>query len=242
MAAHLRNCADNPRRVWIPRRGGGGAQRASAGGFTQRKSRGAVPQAACLRPARHGHGVGFHSSRTRSATRPTGSRSSCRPRRPCSGRPSTVSQRAGLPPTARMALEKPLGNDLESSREINDAVAAAFPEDRIFRIDHYLGKETVQNLLALRFANPLFEPIWNCAHIDHVQITVSETVGLEGAAIIMTMPARSATWCRTTCCNCSRWSPWSRPPSSTRPRSATRRSRCCARSGRSTPARRRRDA
>jgi glucose-6-phosphate 1-dehydrogenase len=90
-------------------------------------------------------------------------------------------QAAGLAcPTVRMALEKPLGSDLESSREINDAVAAAFPEDRTFRIDHYLGKETVQNLLALRFANSLFEPLWNSTHIDHVQITVAETIGLEG--------------------------------------------------------------
>jgi glucose-6-phosphate 1-dehydrogenase len=80
----------------------------------------------------------------------------------------------------RIGLEKPLGTDLASSREINDAVARAFPEDRIFRIDHYLGKETVQNLLALRFANILFEPLWNAAHIEHVQITVGETVGLEG--------------------------------------------------------------
>ena len=88
---------------------------------------------------------------------------------------------AGLAcPTVRMALEKPLGVDLESSREINDAVAAAFPEDRTFRIDHYLGKETVQNLLALRFANSMFEPLWNATHIDHVQITVAETIGLEG--------------------------------------------------------------
>src|SRR5437763_4285644 len=87
---------------------------------------------------------------------------------------------AGLAcPTVRMALEKPLGTDLESSREINDAVAAHFPEDRTFRIDHYLGKETVQNLIALRFANLLFEPLWNSAHIDHVQISVAETVGLE---------------------------------------------------------------
>jgi glucose-6-phosphate 1-dehydrogenase len=83
-------------------------------------------------------------------------------------------------PTVRMALEKPLGSDLASSRQINDAVAAHFPEDRIFRIDHYLGKETVQNLLALRFANSLFEPLWNSAHIDHVQITVAETIGVEG--------------------------------------------------------------
>ena len=90
---------------------------------------------------------------------------------------------AGLAsPTVRMALEKPLGSDLASSREINDAVASAFPEERTFRIDHYLGKETVQNLLALRFANSLFEPLWNSAHIEHVQITIAETVGLEGRA------------------------------------------------------------
>jgi glucose-6-phosphate 1-dehydrogenase len=92
-------------------------------------------------------------------------------------------QDAGLAcPTVRMALEKPLGTNLESSREINDAVGGAFPEERIFRIDHYLGKETVQNLLALRFANAMFEPLWNAAHIDHVQITVAETIGVEGRA------------------------------------------------------------
>ena len=89
-------------------------------------------------------------------------------------------QHAGLDgETVRIGLEKPLGTDLESSCAINDAVASAFSEDRIFRIDHYLGKETVQNLLALRFANMLFEPIWNANNIDHVQITVGETVGLE---------------------------------------------------------------
>lgn len=78
---------------------------------------------------------------------------------------------------ARVVLEKPLGHDLESSRRINEAVGRIFPEDQVYRIDHYLGKETVQNLLALRFANILFEPIWNAAHIDHVQITVAESVG-----------------------------------------------------------------
>ena len=89
-------------------------------------------------------------------------------------------QSAGLAGSnVRIGLEKPLGTDLGSSCEINDAVAAAFSEDRIYRIDHYLGKETVQNLLALRFANLLFEPIWNANYIDHVQITVAETVGLE---------------------------------------------------------------
>ncbi|QYJ07892.1 glucose-6-phosphate dehydrogenase [Qipengyuania flava] len=79
----------------------------------------------------------------------------------------------------RIGLEKPLGTDLGSSEEINDAVAKAFSEDRIFRIDHYLGKETVQNLLALRFANLILEPVWNANYIEHVQITVAETVGLE---------------------------------------------------------------
>ena len=89
---------------------------------------------------------------------------------------------AGLAGSARICLEKPLGHDLESSRKINEAVAAVFDERRIFRVDHYLGKETVQNLLALRFANILFEPLWNSAHIEHVEITVAETVGLEGRA------------------------------------------------------------
>ena len=88
---------------------------------------------------------------------------------------------AGLAgPNVRIGLEKPLGTDLASSAEINDAVAAAFTEAQIFRIDHYLGKETVQNLLALRFANVLFEPLWRSDAISHVQITVAETVGLEG--------------------------------------------------------------
>ncbi|MBV7259148.1 glucose-6-phosphate dehydrogenase [Erythrobacter crassostreae] len=89
-------------------------------------------------------------------------------------------QHAGLTGDhVRIGLEKPLGTDLQSSCAINDAVADAFTEDRIFRIDHYLGKETVQNLLALRFGNILFEPIWNSNYIEHVQITVGETVGLE---------------------------------------------------------------
>ena len=81
-------------------------------------------------------------------------------------------------PGTRIVLEKPIGRDLESSKVINGAVAAVFPEESIFRIDHYLGKETVQNLLALRFANTLFEPLWNNLTIDHVQITVAETEGV----------------------------------------------------------------
>lgn len=80
----------------------------------------------------------------------------------------------------RVIVEKPLGKDLESARAINDRIGRIFAEEQIYRIDHYLGKETVQNLMALRFANALFEPLWNSAHIDHVQITVAEAVGVEG--------------------------------------------------------------
>ena len=79
---------------------------------------------------------------------------------------------------ARVVLEKPIGTDLDSAREINAGVGAVFSEDRIYRIDHYLGKETVQNLLVLRFGNTLFEPLWNRTAIDHIQITVSESVGV----------------------------------------------------------------
>ncbi|MDY7559159.1 glucose-6-phosphate dehydrogenase [Pseudomonas sp. 10B1] len=80
----------------------------------------------------------------------------------------------------RAVLEKPIGHDLASSRRVNDAVAQFFPENRVYRIDHYLGKETVQNLIALRFANSLFETQWNQNHISHVEITVAEQVGIEG--------------------------------------------------------------
>ena len=83
-------------------------------------------------------------------------------------------------PVSRLVLEKPLGKDLASSRAINEAVGEVFAERQIYRIDHYLGKETVQNLMVLRFANSLFEPLWNRTHIDHVQITVAETVGVGG--------------------------------------------------------------
>ncbi len=79
---------------------------------------------------------------------------------------------------SRIVLEKPLGRDYESAREINEQVGGCFAEDRVYRIDHYLGKETVQNLLALRFANSLFEPLWSRGAIDHVQITVAEDLGV----------------------------------------------------------------
>ncbi|HMC99237.1 MAG TPA: glucose-6-phosphate dehydrogenase, partial [Ferruginibacter sp.] len=83
------------------------------------------------------------------------------------------------PKCTRMVFEKPFGHDLDSAQELNHVLGSMFQEDQIYRIDHYLGKETVQNILALRFANALFEPIWNSNYIDHVQITAAETVGVE---------------------------------------------------------------
>jgi len=82
----------------------------------------------------------------------------------------------------RVVIEKPFGHDLASARELNRVVNAVFEEESVFRIDHYLGKETVQNILALRFANQLFEPIWNANYVDHVQITMAEDIGLAGRA------------------------------------------------------------
>ncbi len=82
----------------------------------------------------------------------------------------------------RVVIEKPFGHDLESSRELNDVVSRVFAPESVFRIDHYLGKETVQNLLALRFANQLFEPIWNANYVDHVQITMAEDIGIASRA------------------------------------------------------------
>jgi glucose-6-phosphate 1-dehydrogenase len=82
----------------------------------------------------------------------------------------------------RVVIEKPFGHDLQSARELNDVVESVFPADSVFRIDHYLGKETVQNILALRFANQLYEPIWNANYVDHVQITMAEDIGVGGRA------------------------------------------------------------
>jgi glucose-6-phosphate 1-dehydrogenase len=83
---------------------------------------------------------------------------------------------------ARVVLEKPFGTDLESARSLNALVHDVFPEERVFRIDHFLGRETVQNLIALRFANGMFEPVWNRDHIDHVQIDVPETLAVDDRA------------------------------------------------------------
>jgi glucose-6-phosphate 1-dehydrogenase len=86
----------------------------------------------------------------------------------------------GMAENARVVLEKPFGHDLVSAAELNRKIHEVFTEDQVFRIDHYLGKETVQNILAFRFANGMFEPIWNRRYVDHVQITVAEDIGIEG--------------------------------------------------------------
>ena len=85
-----------------------------------------------------------------------------------------LNQPPGEARVVRLVIEKPFGRDLASARDLDAALHGAFGEDQIYRIDHYIGKETVQNVLALRFANPIFEPIWNRRYVDHVQITVAE--------------------------------------------------------------------
>src|SRR5690349_17651325 len=82
----------------------------------------------------------------------------------------------------RVVIEKPFGSNLETAQELNAVLSRVFPPESVFRIDHYLGKETVQNILALRFANMMFEPIWNSNYVDHVQITMAEDIGIEGRA------------------------------------------------------------
>ena len=96
------------------------------------------------------------------------------------------------PPFARLIVEKPIGRDLASARAINDEIAAVFDERQIYRIDHYLGKETVQNILVLRFANSIFEPLFNQKYIDHVQITVAEEEGRRHARRLLRGGGRAA--------------------------------------------------
>ena len=85
-------------------------------------------------------------------------------------------------PWRRVVIEKPFGRDLKSARELNDILSEVFPPESVFRIDHYLGKETVQNILALRFANEMYEPIWNRGNVDHIQISMAEDIGIGGRA------------------------------------------------------------
>src|SRR5207245_990156 len=93
-----------------------------------------------------------------------------------------IAERRATSGWIRLIIEKPFGHDLASAKELNAEIQKHYSEGEVFRIDHYLGKETVQNMLALRFANGIFEPIWNRQFIDHVQITVAESIGIEGRA------------------------------------------------------------
>ena len=102
----------------------------------------------------------------------------CRCRRRRQPASSRSSRATGLNERARVIMEKPFGTDLASARELNETLHKVFDESQIFRIDHFLGKEAVQNILALRFANGMFEPVWNRDHIDHVQIDVPETLSI----------------------------------------------------------------
>jgi glucose-6-phosphate 1-dehydrogenase len=97
---------------------------------------------------------------------------------------------------ARVVIEKPFGTDLASAQALNAAVSGTFEERDTYRIDHYLGKETAQNLMVLRFGNALFEPLWNNRFIDHVQITCAENLGMEGGR-----GGYYGTWCRIICCS-----------------------------------------
>jgi glucose-6-phosphate 1-dehydrogenase len=101
-----------------------------------------------------------------------------------------------------MVVEKPFGRDLASAQELNAALLEVFDERQIFRIDHYLGKETLQNLLIFRFGNAVWEPLWSRSHVDHVEITVAEEVGLEARADYYEKSGASATWCRATSSRC----------------------------------------
>ena len=106
---------------------------------------------------------------------------------------------AGLVERSRIIMEKPFGVDLDSARTLNAELHEVFDEQQIFRIDHFLGKEAAQNILAFRFANGLFEPIWHRNHIDHVQIDVPESLGLRSAPTSTSPPAPTATWWSRTC-------------------------------------------
>jgi glucose-6-phosphate 1-dehydrogenase len=99
----------------------------------------------------------------------------------------------------RVVIEKPFGRDLQSARALNAEIKQVLDEHQIYRIDHYLGKETVQNLIMFRFGNGIFEPIWNRRYIDHVQITAAETVGVEQRGGYYETSGALRIWCPTTC-------------------------------------------
>lgn len=112
-------------------------------------------------------------------------------------------KRAGLPEGSRIVVEKPFGTDQRSARALNDLLAEVTGEAYTFRIDHFLAKQTVQNVIGLRFANRIFEPLWSAAHIERVQIVWDEELTLEAVPATTTTPVRCGTCCRTICCSCS---------------------------------------
>jgi glucose-6-phosphate 1-dehydrogenase len=117
----------------------------------------------------------------------------------------------------RIAIEKPFGTDLASARALNEAILSRLSESQVYRLDHFLGKETVQNIMTARFANMMIESVWNNNYIDHVQITAAPAVSST------TRRAHCGTWCLTICSNCWRWSRWSRRTASTPKPSGTKR-------------------
>ena len=118
----------------------------------------------------------------------------------------------GIAEHCALVVEKPFGHDLRSARELNATLHEVLDEDAIYRIDHFLGKEAAQNILALRFANGMFEPIWNRDHITYMQIDVPEALDIQGRAPSTRRRARFATWSSPTCCRSSGSWPSSRRP------------------------------
>lgn len=129
----------------------------------------------------------------------------------------------------RIVIEKPFGRDLQSARELNDAIHRVWDESQVYRIDHYLGKETVQNLMAIRFGNSIFEPLWNRGFVDHVQITAAEDLGLEGRAGYYEEAGVVRDMLQNHLMQLFALTAMEPPPPSTPTPSATRRLRCCGR-------------
>ena len=134
-------------------------------------------------------------------------------------------------PRTRVVLEKPLGHDLASNQAINATLRKVLREEQVFRIDHYLGKPSVQNLLALRFGNALFEPLWRRETIANIQITIAEELGVESRGAFYDQTGALRDMVQTMRCSCCAPSAWSRRSTHRPMPSATKSSRCCSRSG-----------